>query len=71
MSGIRKTALDIRREEKAHALNGRLLRTGIRIIGGGGKGPYTMIVDRLNEKEVLRAIKAVADEMGWTFEEQQ
>jgi hypothetical protein len=55
--GTRRTDLDITRDEKALELNGELLGTGIRVVGGGRRGPYAVTVDRLNEKVMRRLVE--------------
>jgi hypothetical protein len=56
-----KTDKDLAREITADEINGKLVGTGINVIGGGNNGPYTLIVKRLNRKELnllVRLIKA-------------
>jgi hypothetical protein len=61
--GTRKTAADIRREQHADALNGSLVGTGISVVGGGSKGPYTVTVSRVNKGDVARLVEAIAREL--------
>jgi hypothetical protein len=55
--GTLRTDLDIARDERALALNIALRGTGIRVVGGGRRGPYAVTVDRLNEKVMRRLVE--------------
>ena len=59
-----KTDRDAARERVAHELNRRLLRTNARVAAGGRKGPYTLVVDRLNRKELDAVIRSLLDCLG-------
>jgi hypothetical protein len=65
--GTRKTDADIRREDIADAINGRLLGTNLRVVAGkwpGGAGPYILRVDRLDREGLDRVIAVVLDCLG-------
>jgi hypothetical protein len=61
---ISKTDLDIHREDEADKLND-WLPSSMYIAAGGRKGPYSLIVHRLNRKDVERIARVVAKELGW------
>ena len=64
MSGIRKTDLDCRRQEKARAVVAKLHDArinGIDVIAGGKRGPYTVTVNRLNEPEMRKLVRMLAE----------
>lgn len=52
-----RTDLDIKREEKAEKVNKKLIGTKLKVIAGGKKtGPYSIVIERLNEKEMRRLV---------------
>lgn len=60
----RKTDLDIRHEDIAHRLNGRLIGTCVNVVGGGDKGPYSVVVNRLSRKDLDRVLAAILAATG-------
>ena len=64
MSAIRKTQADIRREDVAAELSRRLGGTGISVLAGGRKGPYTLMVERLGRAELEALIAVVLGHLG-------
>lgn len=61
---VRKTDLDIVREAAAHQLNAWLVGTGVSVCGGGEKGPYTLVVNRLDREGLGRVLAAVLAATG-------
>lgn len=67
MMSTRKTDRDIAREDKAHAVNAALLDAGVShvsVTAGGRRGPYTVTVDRLNEREMRALVEWLARGCG-------
>lgn len=61
--GITKTDRDIERERKAAAMNVYLAGTGsgIEVVAGGRRGPYSVIVRRLSQSDVFRLVAVVRE----------
>lgn len=55
---------DIRREDEAHAINAELIGSGIRVVAGGLRGPFTVIVDQLSKEDLPKLIQAVREATG-------
>lgn len=54
-----KTKNDLKRFDKANELNDKLIDKGyynFHVIPNGKKGPYTLIIDNLNYKELIKII---------------
>jgi hypothetical protein len=64
---MNKLDLEDRRDDIAHGLNGRLEGTGVSVVGGGDKGPYSVTVDRLNRATLDRVLAAVLAATGGTM----
>ena len=60
----RKTDKDIRLEDEALEMNRRLVGTGMHVVGGGRKGPFTLSIDRLSREELEKAIGALKAVLG-------
>lgn len=56
---VRKTKLDIDRERYAEKVNASITVLGLSVIGGGSKGPYTIIMGRLRRRDLRRCIRAL------------
>lgn len=52
-----RTERDLQREEKAFKINKKLIGTKLQVVAGGRKtGPYSIVIERLNEKEMRRLV---------------
>lgn len=54
-----KTDADIRREEKALEINGELTTYPIEVMAGGRRGPYSVMIRRLNKREMREVVKVL------------
>lgn len=61
---IEKTNDDIKREDEAHAINTELIGSGIHVVAGGLRGPFTVIVDQLSKEDLPKVIQAVREAIG-------
>jgi hypothetical protein len=55
--GTRITDLDLKRDEIAHEMNGRLIGTGLSVDTSRRNGPYVVSVKYLNHKEMVQMVK--------------
>lgn len=59
-----KSELDRRREAVAREMGAGLEGYGITVVGGGKKGPYTVIVDSLSRttaEAIIEAVKVILE----------
>lgn len=59
-----KTDDDIRLEDEAHAINAELIGSGVHVVAGGCKGPFTVVVDSLSREELPKVIQSVREATG-------
>lgn len=55
---MRRTDLDIKREDKAREFNEKLRRTNVKV-EAWKYGPYSIVINYLNEKEVKKLLPQI------------